>query len=129
VIAGAAPGEVAVQVGALDTRVLLVLLPLSWAIVQHSESVLAIFYNLFLLLLSPWLLGYLSWAHAPVPIAKALAQLAIIVGSLIITNVLVPEYVARWRGANLLYPAQWRLWLGRLVWSAALAGLCWLVLV
>jgi hypothetical protein len=51
--------------------------------------------------------------------------------SLVITNFLVPELIARWRGAGLFYPSTARLWWQRLTWVLLLAGSCvlgaWLV--
>jgi hypothetical protein len=44
-----------------------------------------------------------------------------------ITNFLVPELLARLRGANLLYPTAHQLWLQRLLWPALTAGACLLL--
>jgi hypothetical protein len=47
----------------------------------------------------------------------------LVVSPLLISNVLVPELIARWRGAGLFYPTPRRLWWHRAMWATVgLAG-------
>ena len=52
--------------------------------------------------------GYLAYALTP----------------LLITNLLVPEFLARWRGAGLLYPTKSQIILERFVWTSILVVVC-----
>jgi hypothetical protein len=45
----------------------------------------------------------------------------------VVTNLLVPEFIARWRGAGLLYPTPAQLWRQRLLWTVLASGGCALV--
>jgi hypothetical protein len=51
----------------------------------------------------------------------------VLVCPLLITNLLVPEFIARWRGAGLLYPTPAQLRRQRLLWTVLASGGCALV--
>jgi hypothetical protein len=48
-------------------------------------------------------------------------------GTLLLTNLLVPLLISRWRGSHLFYPTVRQLWLQRLVWTGVFVAGCVIV--
>ena len=48
----------------------------------------------------------------------------VVLGSLFLTNVLAPEFIAHWRGANLVYPSRGQLWRQRFSWVGVMMVAC-----